>query len=931
MAWMKLPKCTEQSNQSSSKSSSHETSLEDLHRPQRIELLISHREGRLAPQRVKVIGDLVLWEGPLGKTVGGAHPDLFEDVEMATHTSETHFARSMRATAVKYQELTKEFKAETRTTAADREFIDWWKWDSIGAACEPKCGGCRCGNCQPGGKEMTLSEERELEILKKGLTYVKADAHSSEPHWDTKYPWIEDPSSLPNNRSGVEATFLRTEKQLKKEPEWRVAYGAQVHEMVERRAAKKLTREMIANWRGPVWYVSHLVAPNPHSVTTPVRLVWNSSQRFKGVSMNDLLLKGPDVLNPIRAVLLRFRRGVYAALGDIKKMYNSVWLEDLEMHLHRFLWRDAEDGDIEEYAITRVNIGDRPAGCIAQLAMRETAKLSMFTHLEEECRILEEDSYVDDILTSHNDLEKLDENTKRVEEILKVGGFFLKPWVRQLLKEEEENESGSKSPGRRGLVTPAKQKGAILVRRAFQEAGTSATRDTWDKPLSDKLREEAIQLFEDYTRLSQITFHRSLTPGNWIGKPWGVTFSDGSDQSYGAVVYFRWETTQGVEVRLVESKAKLTPLDQKGEPVKAETCGAVYAVRLRRYIEKHSRMEIGKWLHLLDSQTVLGAIQRDSYGYQTFFANRVGEIQKSTSVDDWWWISGDLNVADIITRGATPADLQENSVWQNGPEFLKQPVKEWPKKSAKEVTAYAKEGIDRLQRKSFSAALTRSQVKKNRGDVPSGAAIPSSPVVTVKDEKDHDVVQSSPEGNKPKSPVRRPPAGSAVRRLIDIKKYSSLSKLIRVIAWVWRAAMKWKMVLTKSSVTASSRPKWEEISSAEVKCRTKQAVLTVSEYEDAQRDLFLAAQEDAVFHDTTLNRLTVYKDKETGLLVCGGRYQIFNDEKTTVPILPYDSWLSTLLAQGAHNANHEEIAGTLLRMRKESLGGKRPKSGSEDC
>lgn len=111
-------------------------------------------------------------------------------------------------------------------------------------------------------------------------------------------------------------------------------------------------------------------------------------------------------------------------------MYNSVWLEDLEMHLHRFLWRNSEDEEIEEYAITRVNIGDRPAGCIAQLAMRETAKLPMFTRLKEERRVLEEDSYVDDILTSHNDLEKLDETTKGVEEILKAGGFFLKPWVR---------------------------------------------------------------------------------------------------------------------------------------------------------------------------------------------------------------------------------------------------------------------------------------------------------------------------------------------------------------------------------------------------------------------------------------------------------------------------------------------------------------------
>lgn len=52
---------------------------------------------------------------------------------------------------------------------------------------------------------------------------------------------------------------------------------------------------------------THLVAQNPYSVATPVRLVWNSSQKFRGLSMNDLLLKGPDVLNPIGAVLLRFR------------------------------------------------------------------------------------------------------------------------------------------------------------------------------------------------------------------------------------------------------------------------------------------------------------------------------------------------------------------------------------------------------------------------------------------------------------------------------------------------------------------------------------------------------------------------------------------------------------------------------------------------
>lgn len=320
--------------------------------------------------------------------------------------------------------------------------------------------------------------------------------------------------------------------------------------------------------------------------------------------------------------------------------------------------------------------------------------------------------------------------------------------------------------------------------------------------------------------LSRITFHRSLTPAGWTGKPWGITFSDGSDKSYGAVVYFRWETEQGVQTRLVESKAKLTPLDQKGEPVKAEICGAVFATRLRRYIEKHSRMKIERWFHLLDSQTVLGAIQRDSYGYQTFFANRVGEIQKSAAVEEWWWIPGDLNIADIITRGATSEDLKESSLWQNGPHFLKLPVEEWPKKSAREVAANAKDGINKLQRKAFSAAITRAQAKREHN-----STLQDYPSI-----KDTVIPTRAPEN----VPVRRPPDGTVVK-LIDVRKFSSLTKLIRIIAWVWRAAVKWKR---KSS--ADRKAKWEDMPSKDgAKSKAKKAVLSVRECQDALRDLLL--------------------------------------------------------------------------------------------
>lgn len=98
-----------------------------------------------------------------------------------------------------------------------------------------------------------------------------------------------------------------------------------------------------------------------------------------------------------------------------------------------------------------------------------------------------------------------------------------------------------------GLVSPAKQKGVMLVRESFQEAGKdNPSKDTWDTPLSLKLREASITLFEEFVRLGRVRFERSLTPPGAIGPPTGIMFSDGSESSYGAVLYLRWR----LEIRL---------------------------------------------------------------------------------------------------------------------------------------------------------------------------------------------------------------------------------------------------------------------------------------------------------------------------------------------------------------------------------------------
>ncbi|KAK7933141.1 hypothetical protein WMY93_004037 [Mugilogobius chulae] len=80
--------------------------LHELQRPKEIQLLISHKEGQLAPQKLRTVGNLVLWDGPLGKTIGGTHPELFEKMSIAAHSSKTHFARSMRTNTIRHSILT---------------------------------------------------------------------------------------------------------------------------------------------------------------------------------------------------------------------------------------------------------------------------------------------------------------------------------------------------------------------------------------------------------------------------------------------------------------------------------------------------------------------------------------------------------------------------------------------------------------------------------------------------------------------------------------------------------------------------------------------------------------------------------------------------------------------------------------------------------
>ena len=57
---------------------------------------------------------------------------------------------------------------------------------------------------------------------------------------------------------------------------------------------------------------------------------------------------------------------------------------------------------------------------------------------------------------------------------------------------------------------------------------------------------------------------------------------------------------------------------------------------------------------------------------------RVAEIHSKTNVEDWLHVPSSENIADILTKGAPPSKLGQDSQWQNGPKWLVSERTSWP-------------------------------------------------------------------------------------------------------------------------------------------------------------------------------------------------------------------------------------------------------------
>ena len=150
-----------------------------------------------------------------------------------------------------------------------------------------------------------------------------------------------------------------------------------------------------------------------------VSRVLNGAAKFHGSSLNKALLVGPDLLQNLLAVLLRFRQHQHVVSADIEGMFLRVGVLPIDQLSLRFLWREDSTTDVVTYQYTRHIFGARDSPTCANFALQKTARDNQVLFPDAVSAVMQK-FYMDDYLDSFHEPEQALKLSKDLVELLKL-------------------------------------------------------------------------------------------------------------------------------------------------------------------------------------------------------------------------------------------------------------------------------------------------------------------------------------------------------------------------------------------------------------------------------------------------------------------------------------------------------------------------------
>ena len=149
------------------------------------------------------------------------------------------------------------------------------------------------------------------------------------------------------------------------------------------------TREKVCS--GQVWYLPHFGVYHPQK-PTQIRVVFDSSAEYNGVSLNKELLPGPD--------MIPFSRENLAVMCDIEQMFHSFHVNPQHREFPRFLCYEGNTPEKSiEYQMNVHLFGNGPSTAVASYGLKKTPSDGEERFGEVAARFVHHNFHVDDGIT----------------------------------------------------------------------------------------------------------------------------------------------------------------------------------------------------------------------------------------------------------------------------------------------------------------------------------------------------------------------------------------------------------------------------------------------------------------------------------------------------------------------------------------------------
>ena len=659
-----------------------------------------------------------------------------------------------------------------------------------------------------------IESAKDLEVEK--VEFIKScDVKFNGERYEVGLPWRKDITEPLSSDYTLCLECLKSlYSRLHRDPELLDQYDSYFQEQVKNGIIERVAEPEEGK---QVHFIAHHGVFRTKRQTSKLRIVFDASAKSKpdSLSLNDMLENGPNFVPSLFDTLIDFRCHRIALTADIEKAFLQVSIKESDRDFLRFLWFDSVKGDnpsIVQYRFCRLPFGLKPSPSILGATMHKHVneyreKYPLVSGVLDHC-------YVDDVTSGSDSVEEGLEIYRAAKEITNAAGFNLRKWntnSKELLSHVEQLEHGNVSnheiaidsfsaPGTESSSETSTQSQStnnqvkvlgvswdteldelkfsvcdvldyanklpttkrsvlkisakifdplgvlspfvIKLKSFFQQLCVEKV--DWDKDLQGQLRLKYRSLLSELNEITDISFPRYLFQDEKVVSVQLHGFSDASETAFASVVYLRVEYEDGkIEVKFLSSKARVSPIKGQSIP-RLELLGACLlakhldSVRQALSFEDSNRViETTLWT---DSYTVLCWI-RNPKPWKQYVRSRVEQILNVSSRGQWRFCPGSLNPADIPSRGFRRSGPSQNKVWLEGPEFLKLPQNQWPK----DIPTSNVENEEALKE------ITRNQAE------PTFALL-----------------------------NRKVVGNSKLKDIVDINRFSSKTKLLRVVAWIFR-------------------------------------------------------------------------------------------------------------------------------------------------